>query len=182
MVALAAAAIGVGLTAAGVIGGSATAKKQAAEQKAIAADQMKIEEQKRMAMELDSRRRELEVFRNVQRAKSIALTNATMQGAGMGSGLIGGTAQATQSGHENLESIGQSLTIGRQISDFNNDISSHKMRLADLGADASMWSGIGQLGGSLLGSVGTIGKLTSGWGGTSTSSGSASYYTGSDYY
>jgi len=55
MVALAAAAIGVGLTAAGVIGGSATAKKQAAEQKAIAADQMKIEEQKRMAMELVNR-------------------------------------------------------------------------------------------------------------------------------
>jgi hypothetical protein len=162
-----AAVVGGGALIGGIIGGSATAKKQAAEQKAIAADQMKIEEQKRMAMELDSRRRELEVFRSVQRAKSIALTNATMQGAGMGSGVIGGMAQATQSGNENLESIGQNLTIGRQISDFNNDISQHKMNLASLGADASMYSGITQIGSTLLGNVGTIGKLTSGWGNTS---------------
>ena len=168
MVALAAAAIGVGLMAGGAIGGAVTAKKQAAEQKAIAADQIKIEEQKRMAMELDSRRRELEVFRSVQRAKSIALTNATMQGAGMGSGLQGGLAQATASGQENLESIGQNLIIGRQISDLNNDISTHKGTLASLGADASIYSGIGQIGGALLGNVGNIGKMTSGWGNTST--------------
>jgi hypothetical protein len=160
---------GAGALIGGVIGGSATAKKQAAEQKAIAADQIKIEQQKRMAMELDSRRRELEVFRNVQRAKSIALTNATLQGAGQSSGLIGGTAQATASGQENLESIGQNLILGRTISDLNNDISSHKMTLADLGADASMYSGISQIGSTLLGNVGTIGKLTSGWGNTSTS-------------
>lgn len=161
-----AAVAGVGLMGAGLFGSSDAAKRAAAEQKAIAADQMKIEEQKRMAMELDSRRRELEVFRNVQRAKSMALTNATLQGAGSGSGLQGGYAQQTASGAENLESIHQNLMIGRQIGDLNNDISKHKMALADISADASFYSGLSSMGGALLGNVGNIGKMTSGWGNT----------------
>lgn len=150
---------------AGLIGSSDTAEKQAAEQKAIAADQIKIEKQKRQAMELDSRRRELEVFRNVQRARSIALTNATLQGGQFGSGVIGGMAQASQAGREDLGAIGQNLTIGRNISDLNNDISQHKMTLADLGADQSFYSGLSSLGSTILGQTGNIGKMTSGWGG-----------------
>ena len=157
--------IGGGLMVAGFLGGSDTAEKQAAEQKAINADQIKIEQQKRQAMELDSRRRELEVFRSVQRARSIALTNATLQGGQFGSGLLGGQAQATQAGHEDLKSIGQNLTIGRQISDLNNDISSHKMTLADLGADASFYQGLGSLGSTILGQTSNISKFTSGFGG-----------------
>lgn len=144
---------------AGLIGGSATAEKQAAEQKAINADQIKIEGQKRQAMELDAKRRELEVFRSVQRARSIALTNATLQGGQFGSGLIGGMAQATQAGHEDLTQIGQSLTIGRSISDLNNDISQHKMALADLGADASFYSGLSSMGGAFLGQSSNISKM-----------------------
>lgn len=146
------------------IGGADTAQQQAAQQKAINADQIKIEQQKRQAMELDARRKELEVFRSVQRARSIALTNATLQGGQFGSGLIGGQAQATQAGHEDLKNIGQNLTIGRQISDLNNDISQHKMTLADLGADASFYQGLGQLGSSLLGQTSNISKFTSGYG------------------
>lgn len=157
--------VGGGLMIAGLIGGSDTAQKQAAQQKAINADQIKIEQQKRQAMELDAKRRELEVFRSVQRARSIALTNATLQGGQFGSGLLGGQAQATQAGHEDLTSIGQSLTTGRAISDLNNDISQHKMALADLGADASFYQGLSSLGGTILGQTNNIGKMTSGWGG-----------------
>jgi hypothetical protein len=158
------AAIGLGLGIAGLFGSSDAAERAAAEQKAIAGDQIKIEAQKRQAMELDARRRELEVFRSVQRARSIALTNATLQGGQFGSGLLGGQAQATQAGHEDLKSIGQNLTIGRTISDLNNDISQHKMSLADISADQSFWGGISSLGGTLLGQTNNIGKLTSGWG------------------
>ena len=161
-------AAGVAATAAGAVGGAVTAGKVATQNQAIAGDQMKIEEQKRMAMELDARRRELEVYRSVQRAKSIALTNATMQGANMGTGLLGGQAQARQAGAEDLTSIGQNLTIGRTMSDLNTDISQHKMTLAGLGADQSLYSGIGSVGSALLGNVDKIGKLTSGWGNTST--------------
>lgn len=157
--------IGGGLMVAGIFGGSDTAKKQAAEQKAIAGDQIKIEAQKRQAMELDANRRELEVFRSVQRARSIAMTNATLQGGQFGSGVLGGMAQATQAGHEDLKNIGQSLTIGRQISDLNNDISTHKMALADLGADASFYSGLTSLGSTILGQTSNISKMTSGMGG-----------------
>lgn len=156
-------AIGGGLMLGGIIGGSETAEKIAAEQKAIAQDQIKIEKQKRMQMELDARRRELEVFRNVQRARSIALVNATNQGAGSSSGLIGGQAQATAAGKEDLTAIFQSLQTGRAISDLNMDISKHKMTLADLGADQQFYAGLTQLGGSVLGNAGSIGKLASGW-------------------
>lgn len=158
------AAIGLGLGIAGLFGSSDAAERAAKEQKAIAADQIKIEGQKRQAMELDARRRELEVFRSVQRARSIALTNATLQGGQFGSGVIGGMSQATQAGHEDLKSIGQNLTIGRTISDLNNDISQHKMSLADIGADQSFWSGLSSLGGTILGQTNNIGKITSGWG------------------
>ena len=154
--------VGGGLMVAGIFGSSNTAKKQAAEQKAINADQIKIEGQKRQAMELDARRRELEVFRNVQRAQSIALTNATLQGGQFGSGLLGGQAQASQAGRQDLTSIGQNLTIGRTISDLNNDISQHKMTLADLGADASFYSGLTQLGGTILGQTANMSKMMGG--------------------
>lgn len=157
--------VGGGLMIAGMFGASDTAEKQAAEQKAINADQIKIEGQKRQAMELDAKRRELEVFRSVQRARSIALTNATLQGGQFGSGVLGGMAQATQAGHEDLKTIGQNLTIGRQISDLNNDISSHKSTLADLGADASFYQGLTSLGGTILGQTSNISKLSSGFGG-----------------
>jgi hypothetical protein len=154
--------VGGGLMIAGLFGSSDTAEKQAAEQKAINADQIKIQEQNRMAMELDARRRELETFRNVQRARSIALTNATLQGGQFGSAVIGGMAQASQAGREDLEAIGQNLTIGRTVSDLNNDISQHKMALADLGADQSFYSGLGSLGGTLLGQSGNIAKFMGG--------------------
>lgn len=147
---------------AGIFGGSETAKKQAAEQKAINADQIKIEAQKRQAMELDAKRRELEVFRNVQRARSISLTNATLQGGQFGSGLLGGQAQASQAGNEDLTGIRQNLEVGRAIGDLNNDISRHKMALADLGADASFYSGLTSLGGSILGGSGTMSKFMGG--------------------
>lgn len=155
---------GVGLSAASMFGGSDTARKQAAEQKAIAADQQKIEAQKMQAMELDAKRRQLEVFRNVQRAKSMALVNATGQGAGQGSGLAGGYGQVAGEAENNLLGVKQALETGRNIFDINADMSQHKMALADLGADASFYSGLGSLGGTLLGATGSIGKLTSGWG------------------
>jgi len=143
-------AIGVGASIAGFFGSSDTAKKQAAANKQIAADQQKIEGQKMQAMELDANRRQLEVFRNVQRARSMALTNTTAQGAGQGSGLAGGYGQIAGEGNTNLLGIKQSLETGRNIFDLNADISKQKMTLADLSADASFYSGLSSLGGSLI--------------------------------
>jgi len=154
--------VGAGLSIAGFIGGSDVAEKQAAEQKAIAADQLKLEAQKKQAMELDANRRQLEVFRNLQRARSLGLVNATAQGAGSSSGLHGGYGQAAGEANTNMLGINQALQIGRTMFDINADMSQHKMALADLGADASFYSGLGSLGNSLMGASGSIGKLASG--------------------
>lgn len=154
-----AALIGGGAMIAGIFGSSDTAEKIAAQQRAIAADEQKIEAQKQMAMELDARRKELEVFRNMQKAQALGLVNATNQGAGRSSGLAGGQAQARNEATQNLLGIGQNLTIGRDIFSLNADISQHKMQLADLNADAQFYSGLTSFGGSILGASGNIGKF-----------------------
>lgn len=100
--------------------------------KDIFAKQQGVEEQRFGAMELDARRRQLEVIRNQQRARSIGLTTATAQGARQGSGLQGGYAQASGQAGVNLSGIQQNLEIGRNIFGLNSDISKRRMDASDL--------------------------------------------------
>jgi len=150
--ALAIAGIGAGI--AGFIGGSDAAKKEAEIQKQIYAQQQKIEEQKRLGMELDANRRTIQTVRAVQQARSLALANATAQGAGKGSGLMGGLSQIAGQGSAGLLAINQNLDIGRNISTANQAISGLNMQLADAKAEESMWSGLSSLGGKLTSAAG----------------------------
>lgn len=145
---------GIGLGVASFFGGSDAAQKQADIQKQIFAQQQKIEQQKRLGMELDAQRRTIQTVRSVQQARSIALNNATAQGAGKGSGLMGGYAQIAGQGNTGLLAINQNLDIGRNISDSNQAISGLNMQLADAKADSDFWSGLGSLGGSLTKAAG----------------------------
>jgi hypothetical protein len=150
--ALAVAGIGMGI--ASFFGSSGDAKKEAAIQKQIFAQQQEIERQKALGMELDAQRRTIQTVRGAQQARAIALSNATAQGAGAGSGLIGGEAQISGEKDTGLLGIGQNLTIGRAISSANQNISGLNMQLADVKADEQFWSGLGQLGGSFTKAAG----------------------------
>jgi hypothetical protein len=150
--ALAVAGIGMGI--ASFFGGSSAAKKQAKIQRQIFAEQQKIEEQKRLGMELDAQRRIIQTIRGAQQARSIALANATSQGAGSGSGLQGGYAQIAGEANTGLGAIAQNLDIGRKISSSNVAIGGLNMQLANAKAQESMWSGLGSLGGKLTGAAG----------------------------
>jgi uncharacterized protein YhjY with autotransporter beta-barrel domain len=145
---------GIGLSVASFFGGSDAAAKQAQIQKQIFAQQKKIEEQKRLGMELDAQRRTLQQIRNAQQARSLALNAATNQGAAKGSGLEGGYAQIAGYTNTGLLGINQNLDIGRNISTANQAISGLNMQLADAKADSDFWSGLGGLGGKLTGAAG----------------------------
>lgn len=98
----------------------------------ITAYERQVEGQRQQAMELDARRRSLEVLRNQQRARAVALTNANAQGAARGSGLQGGYGQIAGQSGVNLLGISQNLQIGQNIFGLNNQITDQKQAYADL--------------------------------------------------
>lgn len=129
------------------------------QQQAIASDEQDINEQKRMQMQLEAHRMQLQQFRNIQRQRALGTAAAVNQGAQFGSGLQGGLAQITDQGQENVLGINQNLQIGQNIFGINNDISAHKQKIASLGGDMATDQAWGSLGGALVKNSGTIGSL-----------------------
>lgn len=99
------AAIGVG---ASIAGGAVQYQGQRVAAKASRAAEKLRETQ--MNLEADRERRT--TLRQAQVARSVALSNATAQGAGESSGLEGGMAQVAGQMNTNLQSINQSQQIG----------------------------------------------------------------------
>lgn len=155
------AAVGLGLQIFGGSESSKISKQQAQESMAIAADEQKINAQKQLQQQLESRRMQLQTVRNAQRQRAQGIAAAVNQGASTGSGLQGALGQNTAEEMFNLQGISQSGEISRNVFGINNDISSHKMRLAELGGDQAEAQGLASLGGSLVKigpTVGAFGK------------------------
>jgi hypothetical protein len=83
-------------------------------------------------MEVDARRQQLEIIRNQQRSRALALTNATAQGASKGSGLQGGYGQISGQSTTNLLGTQQALQTGENVFDANASISASNVQMADL--------------------------------------------------
>lgn len=149
----------------GGMSSASNAKAQAAVSQDEARQEMGINAQKQQAMEIDARRRSLEQVRQTQQAQSLATARATSQGAQFGSGLQGGLAEVQDQGNFNLQGINQSLQIGRQINQYNQNIDQDKIQSAALGGQQATNQGIMSLGGALMSSGPTIGKLSQGVGG-----------------
>lgn len=166
-------AVGLGMQLFGAFGASGDAKhvaelnQQAAGiNKGIAADEQKINEQKRIQMEMSARRLQTETFRNAQRARAQAEAAAVNQGATLGSGLQGGLSQVTSDALFNVQGIESNLAIGENIFDINRSISGKKMQLADVQSQISTTQAsqatnqsFMSLGGSLVNNAGTIGNI-----------------------
>lgn len=161
-------AIGLGLGAAGAITGTIGAFRTAGAQRNIAELEAKIEAQRKQAMELDARRRSIEVVRNQQRASALGLTAATAQGAQSagvaGSGYYGGQAQVLGQSNFNLLGISQNLEIGRNIFDLNAKISKEKMNIADSQTLTALGQGLMGFGGALTGNLDKLGNLMGNYG------------------
>lgn len=145
-------------------------KNAAAQRQANAAQQeqirlqQQVEAQRQKAMELDARRKQMEILRQQQRARSIAVAAANNQGALFGSGLQGGLGQI--SGQADTQQLGvqQSLDIGRNIFGLNAGISQTRIDMANAQSSALEAQSITSLGGTILRSAGMLGSLAQGFG------------------
>lgn len=154
------AVVGFGMQAYGAFSGANTAKQAAQVKQNIAAEEQKLNQQRRLQMELSARREQLQIYRNNQRLRAQATQAAVNQGASMGSGLQGGLAGVTAGSAFNLQGVTQNLEIGRNMFAINDRISGFKQQLASLEGDAAEAAGWASLGGSLMKNSGTIGQLS----------------------
>ena len=144
-------------------------------QKDIIAGERAAEAQRQKAMELDARRRQLEIVRQSQRARAMALSSANAQGAAFGSGLQGGYGQISGQSGTNLLGVQQNLEIGRNIFGINAGISNAKMNMADAQSFSAMGQGISSLGGAVLKNFGAINSLAQGFGSNPYAYGAGGY-------
>jgi hypothetical protein len=156
-------AIGLGTQIIGGIMGSSASSEAAGIQKQIAIQERLANEQRHKQMVLNSRRQQLEIVRNSQRARALALNNAVNQGAQFGSGLPGGQGQITSQEGNNLLSNYQNTQIGQNLFGIDSTISDYKMQLGQTQSDMATAQGIQSLGGALLKSAPTIGNITQGF-------------------
>jgi len=150
---------GLGLQLAGMIGGQSSSKRIQEEQRQQIMLQLAQEAERKKQMELMARRQQMEVVRNSQRARALALNNATGQGAQFGSGLQGGYGQIASDTNNNLLGIQQNLAIGRNMFGLNAQMSQSKINQSEAEGDAAFWKGLSSLGGSMIGGMGMANQL-----------------------
>lgn len=117
----------------------------------IAGLEQDVNAQRKTAMELSSRRQQMEIFRNNQRARAMASNAAVNQGAQFGSGIQGGLAQVQDESMTNYLGVSKNLEIGNNIFGINDKISQQKSLISGLQSDAATYNGISSMGGSLMG-------------------------------
>lgn len=136
------------------------AQGQNAAQQQMIAGQQRAEGERRKMMELEHRRRTLESIRMGQRARALALTNATSQNAQLGSGLQGGYGQIAGQTGTNLLALNQAVESGRSIFDINAQISQANLAYAQAGTSVNLGQGLSSLGGSMITSLPAVSALS----------------------
>jgi len=110
----------------------------------------KAEDARKQQMNLDVQRKRREALRQAMLARSVALSNATNQGAQFGSGLAGGLAQITSAGNRNVNALNQDKQLGNTIFDANKEY-----------AQGGMLAGFGS---SLSNASNALGRMAGGFG------------------
>jgi len=156
------AAVGLGLQVAGSKKQVDASQQAAAAQTQMIKDQQAIEAQRNQLMQLEAKRKQMELVRSAQKSRSMSLATASNQGAQFGSGLQG--AYGETSGQFNTQelAVGQNLQIGNNIFGLNANVSQDKIALAQAQGQAAIGAGLSSLGGSLVSSAGLIGKIGAG--------------------
>lgn len=152
--------------------------------------EQQINGQRHQQMVLDTSRQQLQIIRNTQLARSMAINSASGQGvSAMGSGssgLMGGLGQISGDSGRNIEGINQNLQIGNNIFGFNDQISQQKQLLAQLGGQmavlqgkSAQGQGIASIGGAVTKAADPLSKLMGGFGtDTSQPNNGSGIYTG----
>ncbi len=150
-------AAGIGLSAFGGLKQYESAQAQFGVQQKIFGLEQQAESQRKQMMELNARRQSMEVVRNQQRARSLALSNSTSQGAQFSSGLQGGYGQISGQSGTGLLGINQQLGAGEALFGINSQIMAQRQQSSALGSQA-------YTGGAISGLGETIGGLSRSYG------------------
>ena len=145
--------IGLGLEAFGAFEQYSAAKKQAG----ISQQEVGVEEQqdavRKQAMELQYKRQSMQGLRQAQQARSMAVANATNQGAGSGSpqssGLAGGLAGISGQAGVNQLGLSQNLGFGEQMFGLNSSLNALKIQMAGTQSQMALGQGLGGIGGGI---------------------------------
>lgn len=145
------------------IQGAGISKQETQVQQAEIGTQVQMDVQRRQAMELSAQRQQLQNVRNMQMARSMALSTSANQGAQFGSGLGGAYGSISgQAGNNNL-GISQNLQIGENMFNLEGQLSQEKIQMAGLQGDAAtnsalggMFSSVGKMGGTFGNLLGMI--------------------------
>jgi len=141
-----------------------------------------VNNQREQALQLSSRRSNLEQMRLAQRTSARANANAVNQGAQFGSGIQGGQAQIAGQSNFNILGTNQNTEIGENIFGINRDISNQKLQLAQLQSQYQQTSaanqGLMSLGGGLMQASGPISRLSQGGNPFTSYSGPSTGFTG----
>lgn len=155
------AAAGLGLAAGGLALNYTSSQKMAKSQEESIALQRRQDEERRKAMELDAARRKREMIRQALAARSRALSVATAQNAGAGTGLQGAYGGIQGRTGVNLLGVDQNLEIGRTMFGLQAGISEANASAARWGSMAQTGAGLTSLGGSLIKNMDAISRIGS---------------------
>lgn len=153
--------VGLGMQLFGGFAAADNAKQQSQVSSQITGEEAKINKQKQLQRQLESRRMQLQTIRNAQRARAQGESVAVNQGANLGSGLQGAKGQNTAEANFNLTGIGQAGEISNTIAGINQNISGYRQQLSTLGGEAATDQGIIQMGqavGKIAPIAGAFGK------------------------
>jgi hypothetical protein len=158
----------IGLTVAGfatsilgTMSASSDAKQISGYEQQNAGLEMQVNAQRKNAMEIDARRRQLDTVRNAQRSRHAAVATVQGQtGSTQGTGLQGAQAQLSGQGNFNLQGINQNLEIGRNIFGLDTSISQNKIAIAGLQGSQGTAQGIAAIGGDISRSATSLGNIS----------------------
>lgn len=155
-----------GLTAASlfssILGGNKAAEasqRQAGLSAANANLEMQVDQQRQQMMEINAKRQQTQDLRNIQRARSMAISSEVAQGAQFGSVVGGAQGGISGQGNTNLMGVQQSLAIGRNIFGLNQQIDTNKIGIAQAGGDIATGQGEMAFGQALGSSITPLSNL-----------------------
>lgn len=152
-------AVGLGMKVIGGFGAASAQSSAYALQQQEAQSEQQINVQKQQAFEIQTKRSQLENYRNVQRARAQGLNASVQGGAQYGSGVAGGQAQATDQGTFNNVGLGQNLLTSKNIFADNTAINQDKIGIAGYQSTAATDQGWANMGGALMAGAGTMSNI-----------------------
>lgn len=150
---------GLGVSLLGGFEAAAQAKHVAQDQSAIAGLQIQENSQRRLAMNLNTQRTNLQNLRNMQQGRSMALAAATSSGSQFSTGLQGAYGNISGQGTNNQLATNQNTQIGNSLFDLDNQISVYKADIARAQGDEATDQGLAAVGKGLMGASGPLGKI-----------------------